>query len=328
MAESLQTEQKFSSFTLKSIMRLNRLMGRFSDVVWLFGEGRSGTTWLSNLLNYNDRYREMFEPFHPRYVKHASQWPYHFYLAPGTDDEAFERFSRKVFSGRLITRRVDMDNHGYFYDGLLIKDIFANLYAAWVADRFPGIKKVFLIRNPFAVALSKYNKRNWHWLEEPSQLLAQQSLHHDHLKPFEDLILGVGDDYIERQVLIWAILHYVPLAQLDLDQVHVVFYEHLYADPESELGALFHYLQRPEAGEENPGYLDAVNRPSWVSGSSSNIILGRSPISQWRKELSSRQIDRGREILERFGLDGLYAGDDLPNKAFLRDRLLNPASPM
>jgi hypothetical protein len=176
--------------------------------------------------------------------------------------------------------------------------------------------------------LSKYNKRNWHWLEEPSQLLAQQSLHHDHLKPFEDLILGVGDDYIERQVLIWAILHYVPLAQLDLDQVHVVFYEHLYADPESELGALFHYLQRPEAGEENPGYLDAVNRPSWVSGSSSNIILGRSPISQWRKELSSRQIDRGREILERFGLDGLYAGDDLPNKAFLRDRLLNPASPM
>ena len=37
-----------------------------SNTVLIAGSGRSGTTWLSEILNYNNDYRSIFEPFYPR----------------------------------------------------------------------------------------------------------------------------------------------------------------------------------------------------------------------------------------------------------------------
>ena len=39
------------------------------NVVFISGVGRSGTTWLTELINYNHRYRILFEPFHNKKVK-------------------------------------------------------------------------------------------------------------------------------------------------------------------------------------------------------------------------------------------------------------------
>jgi hypothetical protein len=58
----------------------NRLSGRFDDRLLILGEGRSGTTWLMNLLNFDDRYRCLIEPFltenFARSVGYPSEYPF------------------------------------------------------------------------------------------------------------------------------------------------------------------------------------------------------------------------------------------------------------
>jgi len=79
------------------------------------------------------------------------------------------------------------------------------------------------------------------WLEDPSELLKQGPLHQDYLRPFEGVIRGVGDDVILRQVLIWAILHYVPFRQFQPGRLHVIFYEDVVRSSEQELSRLFRW---------------------------------------------------------------------------------------
>ena len=301
------------------IMAANYYLGHFRDVVWVFGDGRSGTTWVSDLVNWDERYREMFEPFHPGLVRGMREMRPQQYIRP---DDAGHRFLRRaagVFSGRLCTPSTDHANWRLSYRGLLIKDIFANLLACWASRQFPAVKPVLLIRNPFAVALSKFKRRNWHWLTDPCELLRQETLVHDHLQPFEDVIRGVGDDFILRQVLIWAVLHYVPLRQFEPGRLCIVFYEDLVRHPERELSRLFRYLKPDAADSMVQGALKIVARPSRVTMGEKKTAGGPWPVGRWRKEVSAQQLREGLEILAHFGLDQLYGDDATPRPEFLKD---------
>lgn len=137
------------------VIRVNYLLDRFREVVWIVGDGRSGTTWLSEIVNHGKRYRDMFEPFHPLAGRQMNGMDFFKYLQAECDDDVFYRLARKVFTGELQNSRVDAQNNRHLYEGLLIKDIFANLILGWAHNRFPDVKKIFLLRHPFAVALSK-----------------------------------------------------------------------------------------------------------------------------------------------------------------------------
>jgi len=302
------------------IMAINYRLGHFRDAVWLFGDGRSGTTWVSDLVNWDKSYREMFEPFHPRMVWGMRQICLHQYIRPGDSGHRFLRRASDVFSGKFCSARVDHANWRLWYQGLLIKDIFANLLACWASQQFPRVKPVLLIRNPFAVALSKSKRKTFHWLTDPSELLAQEPLVQDHLQPFEDVIRGVGDDFIQRQVLIWAILHYVPLRQFESGRLQVVFYEDVVRHPERELLRLFRYLRPDSVDSMMKGALEIVARPSRVTGKKKKAAGGPWPIGQWRDEVSAEQLREGLKILAHFGLDQLYGDGAMPRREFLPGR--------
>jgi len=172
----------------------------------------------------------MFEPFHPQMVSQASFLRPHLYVRPNATDERLRTFAANVLSGRFSHRHVDAANGAFSYRGLLIKDIFANLFAYWASLQFPGVKVTLLLRNPFAVALSKSRKRHRYWLTEPLDLLGQQDLREDFLGPFEDTIreTSATGNYLLKQILIWSINNYVPLRQFSPGQLHVTFYEDVY----------------------------------------------------------------------------------------------------
>ena len=44
--------------------RLNLLLGNYHEKIFILGDGRSGTNWLVNLVNFDRRYRLVYEPFH------------------------------------------------------------------------------------------------------------------------------------------------------------------------------------------------------------------------------------------------------------------------
>jgi hypothetical protein len=294
------------------------LLNNYEEVVWLIGSGRSGTTWVSGLINYRKKYREIFEPFHPEYISEANFLSPHQYFRPEVDDKQLEKFASDVFSGKFRHKRVD-SYCSLLYSGLLVKDIFANLFSYWIFQKFPKIKTILLIRNPFAVTLSIFKKNNWFWPSDPSDFLKNENLLQDYLYPYVDLIKKISreGDYISKQILIWSIINYVPIQQFDKDVIHVCFYEEVYSEPNTEIFNILNYIKNDKDKTKVSLDQEIITRPSRVSGIESNLVNGSSPISSWKSELSPCQIDKGLKILEHFGFDALYGDDSMPRRDVL-----------
>ena len=54
----------------------------YRDTILLAGSGRSGTTWVSDIMNYDNEYRYIFEPFHPRKVDFSKEFGHRKYMHP------------------------------------------------------------------------------------------------------------------------------------------------------------------------------------------------------------------------------------------------------
>lgn len=290
---------------------LNALVGNYRHTVWLIGDGRSGTTWVADLINWDQRYRELFEPFHPWRLK--TPFHMHQYLRCNDQKSVLNPAIDEVFSGRVLDNRVNEDNRKFWYRGLLVKDIFASLLAAKVKHDRPYIKVVLLIRNPFAVALSKNHKRQWHWMTDPGEFLENPELVKDHLTPFVTMIETCEDDFIVKQILIWSIIHYVFFRQFHEKDVHVLFYEELYIHPEAELKKLFTFLRDESVAKLDNRVMEQLTKPSKMSGKKSTLSRGVSPIEGWQEEIPQTTVEKGREILRTFGLDKLYDRKGMPH---------------
>ncbi len=107
--------------------RTNAILG-YEKKVFLFGDGRSGTTWVSSLINYDSYFREIFEPFHPEFIPEVNFLSLHTYVRPNDINLNLKHVSDFVFKGRLWNPRIDQDNIPAIYQGLFVKDIFSNLF--------------------------------------------------------------------------------------------------------------------------------------------------------------------------------------------------------
>jgi len=290
-----------------SIM-INYHLGRYKNpIIWIVSDGRSGSTWLSSLINSNQEFREIFEPVHCKHALALSKYPLAKYIPVDGDDKVLDSFLLKVFSGNNLYPRADKFTPSYFHRGLLVKDIYANLFLGWACRKFPDIKKVMLIRHPFEVAFSKCKLRNWTWVTDPSELMLQPRLYDDYLKEFKSIILYAKTEF-EKYVVYWAIIHYVSFKQLNSGDVSLVFYEDLRLDPECEIMRLYSDLGiRFVKGNS---FNVIVNSPSRVS---ENSALDKSG-GEWKNVFSEREIEFSEHVLTSFGLNNLYDEFGRPNR--------------
>lgn len=296
-----------------TILWFNYKSGRYKEVVWIIGDGRSGTTWVSDIINYDKRFRELFEPFHPDWVQAMSFLEYHQYIRPQHASAKFDAIAQAVFSGNFYHPRIDRTSKKLLYGGLLLKDISTNLFAYHVHQKFRNVKTVLLMRNPFAVAVSKYKKKEWNWMNEPEKFLQQEFLYQDYLKPFEALIKEVSqsDDYILKQVLIWSVINYVPLKQFKKEELCVIFYENLVLNPNEETARILDELGLSSGSNAVKIPQSLIDKPSIVSEKRSMPFS--ETLNLWRNEVSETQLTKGREILEQFGFGSLYDSNSIPD---------------
>ena len=134
----------------------------------------------------------------------------------------------------------------------------------------------------------------------------------DYLSPFKALIekTSKSGDYIEKQILIWCILNYIPLLQFKSNPICVVFYEDLLNNPNHEMEKVEAYLH-PDAMHRIQLSSEVLNKPSWVT---SRRRKSFSP-SDFLDVLTENQIDSGKLIIAAFGLDALYDSNHMPIKA-------------
>ena len=129
--------RKATSGSRAALCAINRWLGRFEDKLLVIGEGRSGTTWLANLLNFDNHYRMLFEPFQTENFRppmsYQSEYPF-----PDSDgSDAVLRHIQKVIRGDFISGHANVQFPKTLYRGLLIKDISAQLIIDQLCESAP-----------------------------------------------------------------------------------------------------------------------------------------------------------------------------------------------
>jgi hypothetical protein len=303
------------------------------SAVFVAGSGRSGTSWLAELINYRNEYHYVFEPFHPLEADSSNPmepglpacriFQYHQYLRPASADPRFLTPAGAVLAGKARSRWTERFNQRLITRRRIVKDVKANLILKWLSVHFPGMPIVFILRHPCAVVASR-KTLSWdlHWDLVLSQVLKQADLVEDLMGPFLGLFESAST-YVEKQVLMWCLDNYVPLKQFMRGQIHVVFYENLITYPKTEIPKLFEFLGK----HVDPSVYAAMRAPSLLSDWNSPVLAGASRMNNWLNVLKPSEIDRAMTILAAFGLDAIYSEDAFPNAVGLDD-IMRPASAM
>jgi hypothetical protein len=274
--------------------------GDHRSSVFLAGSGRSGTTWISGVINHRNAYRFVFEPFHPGKVRILRHFRRKQYLRPGDRREEYLGPARTVLTGELRSLWTDRFNKKFVARRRLIKDIRANLLLGWMHANFPGMPIVLLLRHPCGVVASRLALG---WRDVLSETMEQEELVEDFLLPMEAEIRAARGGF-ERHLFSWCVENYVPLRQFEPGEIHLAFYEDFLVRPDQELRRLFAFL---DDGFDGRAYR-TLGRPS---------PLSRHPeipsVDAWRRCVTARQTERAVEILGCFGLDRVYGEGAVPD---------------
>ena len=283
-------------------------LGSINNCMFLSGSGRSGTTWLQEIINYKNQYRILFEPFNKDKVDILGRWHYRQYLRPNTKDEHFLEPAKRILSGRIRNAWIDDKNHQPFAFERLIKDIRTQFILRWIKSNFPKIPILMIMRHPCAVANSKlvlgWNAQLDEHLQE---LFNQESLVQDHLYPYITKLHELRDDF-EKHVFLWCLEYYVPLRQFQENECLLIFYEELCQNYQNEIVRIFNFIDKGFTKE----VFQLQKTPSALSRKDSPIFTGSSLVSTWRKHITPEQIKTSTQILSWFGLDSIYSDGDMP----------------
>jgi len=284
--------------------------GDQTDSIFIAGSGRAGTTWLSDILNWRNEYRNMYEPFHGGRVPNCAAFRPLQYLRPTNNDPRYVVPARRVFTGRIRNGWIDQYNRRIFARKRLIKDVRTMLSLRWIYEHFSGMPIVVIMRHPCATALSR---KQMQWADAIPLLLDQQGLITDYLEPVLDVLQAKHDTFL-GSVILWCVEYLVALSTFRPGEIFLTFYERLCTCPDSELPALCRFV----GASYDPRMLHALSIPSVQATRSrrltpSAIIAGGDLVSSWRSEVTPELHEGARQILRRFGLDGIYGDGDVPN---------------
>lgn len=136
-------------------------MKRYSKHIIIAGSARSGTSWLSEVIARQFRYRMLFEQEHEFNTKKgiliADQW-----IQDHTDASEAHLYLKEVFANRvdnewiaqLSNRKYKMHLLPFIPKKYVIKFVRANLSAKYMNENFK-IPVIYIIRNPYDILASQ-----------------------------------------------------------------------------------------------------------------------------------------------------------------------------
>jgi hypothetical protein len=291
--------RKLTSLIIRSLYQDNvRDLGKS---ILVAGSARSGTTWLADVIASHGKRRIMFEPFNPNLVPEYSKFNYFHYMRPEEYDQDLYEFCNKVFTGNIRNAWIDREVRVIHPQGRVIKCIRSTLMLKWLDVQFPEVPKIFIVRHPCAVVLSRM-KLGWATDDDIRHFLSQPKLMSDFLADKLEVIAKAKTDQ-EKHAIIWCVTNLVPVQQFQKNRLNMVMYEKLVRNSEEEFSKIFNLIHM----QYDQKMYHRLAQPSTTSTPSSAVIRGESRIDQWKNELSSRQIRDIFKIIEQMGLGHLVS---------------------
>lgn len=284
-----------------------------SSAIVLAASGRSGTTWLADVLSRAARAQHVFEPLEPRSipaVRALTGWGEEpriraWYLRAEEASPQWLRFWEDVLRGRVRNYWTDYKRTALLPRRFLVKVIRANLMLGFVHESFAPVI-LHMVRHPCAVIASRLQGR---WQADVRDLLCQDALVEDFLRPWLPEI-EAERDALGAHAVWWAVENAVAVRQLVGRGHHRVFYEDLQLAPRRQMQQLLSAL---DLDAPSPAYASLV-RPSRTTSYESLGTTAAQRLSRWRSLLGSKECRRILAWAKRFDLDW-YDEDPLPRHA-------------
>ncbi|MCO6453093.1 MAG: sulfotransferase [Caldilineales bacterium] len=287
-----------------------------SAAIVLASSGRSGSTWLADILSALPGVQQIFEPFHPEasaVYRRLSGWdgdqgPVYLraYLRPDEPQPEWHALLADVLSGRVRNYRSDYARTSYFPDRFLVKFIRANLMLGFIYENFrPAI--IFLVRHPCAVVYSRLHRVRTPWHADVKHLLRQEKLVEDYLRPWLTQI-EAETDLLGAHALWWAVESRVAMDDLSTRPHQFIYYEALVREPKVELNRILPAL----------GYTDAQIPAKVLTQTSRVTTGGQTPtIAAWQRDFTPAEQSRILTWAERFDIPWY---DDQPLPSAIRNQ--------
>ena len=223
--------------------------------------GRSGSTWVSDIISKNLGGLLLFEPLHPE----TCPFPQRACYADGSDPAfsvELERFLSEILDRRHRNRWL-LRNHLFspleavspaFVDMvweespvLGFKEIRANFLIEWLIDHFDA-RVVYLVRHPAAVVASLRRRKNFwnefgfetHWRLFQDHVV-RNPRHLQALAPYRQII-DRAQSQVERETVMWAVSHKLASEALRRRGLPIFRYEDFYEHPFPTTRALIRHL--------------------------------------------------------------------------------------
>lgn len=289
-----------------------------NSTILITGIARSGTTWLSEIINHDNSHRDIFEPFLSFKVDLIGKYRLHQYIRPGERDPYFVDSAKRILSGRIRNPWTDWGNRKFITTKRIIKDVRTNLMLKWLHELRPEMSILLLVRHPLSI-YNSWKKLEWgigseFGVGDFDEIVRQDQLFSDHPLIAENLTRIDRDNYFEQMIFMWCVFYYLPLKEMNPQDYLFVFYENLLLDPENEFKRVFSYLKKPL------NFQQISQKVKMPSKTNYNKILFSSPsdalIQSWKKDVSEQEAARAQEILKMFKLDGFYTNEGFPNNQY------------
>lgn len=278
--------------------------GDAASAVFVAGTGRSGTTWVAELINHANDFRVVFEPFHPVRSHPSLQLAGRPFPVPGSPSP-LDDYLDSLLSGAFRSQWTDQYNDGFVYERRLIKAIRANLMLPWITDRHPDLRTILVIRNPVLNSVSRL-QGGWPAPIEYFDSRAVRSLH-----PAIDEYVATADalDEWQRTVAFWCIENLVALSGIrNAAASMVVAHEELVVAPDESLSSMLTFA--------SVGAMDDVKqrraRPSSMVRKGQTVASTRAALDARMAAVEPDRHDAAAKIVAAFGLNELYERSALP----------------
>ena len=274
-------------------------MAKFNKHLIIVGTARSGTSWLSEIIATQHRYRLLFEPEHETQTKKGhllcDKW-----MTSQTASKEVRQYLTRIFYNRVDSDWMAQNSNRKFKRHLwpfipkkiIVKFVRANLIAEFISETY-DIPVIHLVRNPYDVIKSQQIVK-FPWLYDLSHFAKQDAL-----------VVLIKDQFgvdittyekvsdIEILTLRWCIENVLPLEVFETytKQVKVIRYETLFSNID-----VFYNLCDEFQLEPISNLKDFYREPSSKTHADSSMLTGKKEPSS----LSEIELNIINKVLDSF----------------------------
>jgi len=313
-----------------------------SEVRVIAGFGRSGTTWIQDVLAKANSMRAVFEPMHPQHVDGADAFAHRYISESCREPELFQFLHNffcenyrslwadyRITKHHLLPRRHDItslrgcrkvlrrylgvrDNFLRFNrqrrnPQRIVKFIRANMMLPWLQAEFDA-RIVFVIRHPAAVVLSQMKaRRSWN----PYRYIDLYRTDSDLLeildaRPRRLLFQALED--VEAYTLCWCIENTVALEQAQRHGILVVHYERLMSRGLPEWQRILTALELEKMPDRQ--LILQPSQQAWGRKATDSTLLLN--YASWMEDTDNSVLARIQRILDATDMNVYHVDDSQP----------------